>query len=229
MKWLARAARRSTRIASVCSGAFLLCAIGLLDGRRATTHWSAVDLLAKAFPRAHVDREALFVEDGKVWTSAGVTTGIDLALALVSRDLGPDVALNVARELVLHFVRPGGQSQFSVPLSFQERAGAGLARLIPWLESRLEKNTTVESMASAMCMSERSFYRRCVGAFAMGPGKLLAELRFDRARSLLANPRLPIRNVAVLSGFSDPTAFSKAFARRYGIAPSSYRRAFAQS
>jgi transcriptional regulator GlxA family with amidase domain len=158
-----------------------------------------------------------------------VSTGIDLVLALVTRDLGPDVALAVARELVLRLVRPGGQSQFSVPLSIQARAGAGLARLIPWLESRLENDITVETMASAMCMSERSFYRRCVGAFAMGPGQLLAELRFDRARALLADPRLPVQNVASISGFSHPSAFSKAFAKRYGVSPTSYRRAFAQT
>jgi transcriptional regulator GlxA family with amidase domain len=229
MKWLARAARRATRIASVCSGAFLLGALGLLDGRRATTHWSAVEQLAAIFPRTTVDREALFVEDGKVWTSAGVTTGIDLALALVSRDMGPDVALSVARMLVLHLVRPGGQSQFSAPLTLQARASADLTRFVPWLEARLERDITVEGMASAMGMSERSFHRRCMAAFGMAPGKLLAELRFDRARTLLGDPTVPVRSVAARSGFSDPTAFSKAFTRRFGASPTSYRRAFAQA
>jgi transcriptional regulator GlxA family with amidase domain len=228
MKWLARTARRARRIASVCSGAFLLGALGLLDGRRATTHWSAVDELATRFPHTRVDREALFVEDGKVWTSAGVTTGIDLALALVARDLGPDIALGVARMLVLHLVRPGGQSQFSAPLAYQARAGGDLARLVPWLEARLDSDVTVAAMASAMGMSERSLHRRCLNAFDLAPGRLLAELRFDRARTLLGDPDVPVSRVAARAGFSDPTAFSKAFARRYGASPTSYRRAFTQ-
>src|SRR5438552_2142142 len=121
MAWLRRPALLARRVASICSGAFLLGSIGLLDGRRATTHWRAVDRLRREFPRVNVDREALFVQDGAVWTSAGVTTGIDLALALVARDLGPEVALAVARDLVLHLVRPGGQSQFSAPLSLQAK------------------------------------------------------------------------------------------------------------
>ena len=227
MTWLSHAVRRATRVTSVCSGAFLLGALGVLDGRRATTHWSAVDRLAAAFPRATVDREALFVEDGKVWTSAGVTTGIDLAMALITRDLGPDVVRSVARQLVLHLVRPGGQSQFSEPLSLQLREGPDLARLVPWLEARLDREVTVDHMAAAMGMSERTFHRRCVEAFAMAPGQLLAELRFDRARTLLGDAAISVHTVAAHAGFTSPAAFSKAFTKRYGTSPSSYRRAFA--
>ena len=138
-------------------------------------------------------------------------------------------SLAVARELVLHLVRPGGQSQYSAPLSLQERAGADLDRLIPWLERRLESEVSVQMMASAMRMSERSFHRRCVRSFSMPPARLLAELRFDRARTLLGNARMPVKAIAIRSGFSDPTAFSKAFAKRYGSSPSSYRRAFSQA
>jgi transcriptional regulator GlxA family with amidase domain len=225
MRWLENAANRATRVASICSGAFLLGSLGLLDGRRTTTHWSAIDRLTKYLPRASVEREALFVEDGRIWSSAGVATGIDLALALVSRDLGPNIALEVARLLVLHLVRPGGQSQFSTPLSMQRQAG-GLAGLVPWLEVRLHKPVTVEGMAAAMGMSLRTFHRQCIGVFAMAPGRLAMELRFDRARALLGDPALPIRDVAKQCGFSDPAAFSKAFGKRFGTSPAAYRRAF---
>jgi transcriptional regulator GlxA family with amidase domain len=227
MRWLAGATARATRVCSVCSGAFVLGALGLLDHRRATTHWSAVDRLAAQLPRTAVDREALFIEDGKVWTSAGVTTGIDLAMALIARDLGPDLALRVARQLVLHLVRPGGQSQFSEPLSLQLRDGPEVTRLIPWLDARLHVEVTVDGMASAMAMSVRTLHRRCLAAFAMSPGQLLAELRFDRARTLLRDPRLSVQTVATRSGFSSRAAFAKAFTRRYGASPTSFRRAFA--
>jgi len=227
MGWIARATRRSTRVVSVCSGAFMLGALGLLDGRRATTHWQALDRLASAFPDTTVEREALFVEDGHVWTSAGVTTGIDLAMAIVGRDLGADVPLAIARMLVLHLVRPGGQSQFSTPLSLQARPGPDLGRLIPWLETRLDDDVSVAAMADAMGMSERTFHRRCREVFGLAPGKLLAELRLDRARTLLGDDAIPVSTVAARAGFSDATAFSKAFAKRYGASPSSYRRAFA--
>ncbi len=143
MRWLARAADTAVRLVSICSGAFLLGSLGLLDGRRATTHWMALDAFAARFPGVIVEREALFVEDGRIWTSAGVMSGIDLALALVTRDLGAGVALQVARDLVVHLVRPGGQSQFTGPLSLQSRAGPDLGRLVPWLDEHLDGNITV--------------------------------------------------------------------------------------
>lgn len=227
--WLARAAERAHRVASVCSGAFLLGALGMLDGRRVTTHWMAADRLARAYPRAKVEVEALFVEDGKIWTAAGVTSGIDLALALVARDLGRQTSLAVARSLVLHLVRPGGQSQFSQSLSLQTQGGPTVARLIPWLETRLGSDVPVSAMAEAVGMSERSFHRRCVADLGLTPAKLLVQLRLDRARALLSDPSAPIQTVATQSGFSDISSFSKAFSKRFGASPSSYRRAFAQN
>lgn len=227
MQWLEQAARRASRVVSICSGAFLLGAIGLLAGRRATTHWSAVDRLAETLPNTKVNGEALFVQDGDVWTSAGVTTGIDLALAVVAQDLGSDVALAVARALVLHVVRPGGQSQFAAPLSMQTRISDDLDRLIPWLDARLEQPSPVQDMAAAMGMSERNFYRHCLRTFGLSPAKLLSELRLDRARALLGEPRIPVQVVATRAGFADVSSFSKAFTRRYGTSPTSYRRAFA--
>lgn len=228
MRWLNQAARRATRVVSICSGAFLLGAIGLLDGRRATTHWSAVGRLTETLPNTKVDGEAMFVQDGHVWTSAGVTTGIDLALTLIARDLGTDLALAVARELVLHVVRPGGQSQYAAPLSLQAHTGDDLERLIPWLDARLQQSTPVHEMASAMGMSERNFYRRCLRTFGMSPAKLLSELRLDRARALLSDPSAPVQIVATQAGFADASSFSKAFTRRYGTSPTTYRRAFAE-
>lgn len=228
MRWLDQAARRATRVVSICSGAFLIGAIGLLDGRRATTHWSAVGTLAETLPNTRVDGEALFVQDGDVWTSAGVTTGIDLALTLIARDLGTDLALAVARELVLHVVRPGGQSQYAAPLSLQARTDDDLERLIPWLDARLRQPTPVHEMASAMGISERNLYRRCLRTFGMSPAKLLSELRLDRARALLGYPSAPVQVVATQTGFADASSFSKAFTRRYGTSPTNYRRAFAE-
>lgn len=229
MQWLSQAARRAKRVASICTGAFLLAELGLLDDRRATTHWDAAERLARTYPRTTVDPQALFVEDGNIWTSAGVAASIDLSLAIVTKDLGPDIAFDVARELVLHVVRPGGQSQFSAPLALQARSRNGLARLIPWLEERLDSKINVEDMASAMGMSERSFYRQCVNVFGLSPGKLVAELKLDRARMLLAGSGTPVSTVAFLAGFRDQPTFSKAFSRRFGSSPTSYRRAFAQS
>lgn len=225
--WMSKAADTATRVVSICTGAFLLGRLGLLDGRRATTHWGWLDGLAAAFPKARVEREALFVEDGRLWTSAGVASGIDLALALVARDLGHDMALQVARGLVLHLVRPGGQSQFAAPLSLQAGAGPDLGKLISWLSERRHRETTVAEMATAIGMSERSFYRRCVAAFGMAPAKLLNELRMDHARALLRDNSIPVKTVAARCGFHDATAFSTAFARRFGASPTVYRHAFA--
>ncbi|MCR4266652.1 GlxA family transcriptional regulator [Nitratireductor sp. ZSWI3] len=228
LAWLETASKQATRVVSICTGAFLLGRIGLLDGRRATTHWASAKTLAAAFPKARIDGEELFVEDGKVWTSAGAATGIDLSLTLVARDAGPDVALKVARALVLHLVRPGSQSQFSAPLAYQARKGGELSRLVPWLEGRLDQPTTVADMADAMGMSDRSFYRHCLSEFDMPPARLLSELRLDRARLLLGDVSLPISAVAHRTGFADAASFTKAFGQRYGMTPSAYRRAFAE-
>jgi transcriptional regulator GlxA family with amidase domain len=228
LAWISHAARGASRVISICSGAFLLGAVGLLDGRRATTHWMGLDEFAKRFPKVLVERDALFVQDGPIWSSAGVASGIDLALGIVAADLTPAIALQVARDLVLHLVRPGGQSQFTGPLSLQTKAGPDLTRLVPWLEQHLHRSITVADMADAMGMSERSFHRRCLRDFAMAPARLLAELRLERARTLLGDQTIAVKNVAALTGFADPAAFSTAFLRRFGATPSSYRHAFAE-
>ncbi len=216
-------ADRATRVVSVGTGAFLLGALGLLGGLRAATHWSAVDRLAPAAARPRVDGDALFVEDGRIWTSAGVTAGIDLAPALLARDPGTATPPEIARELVVPRVRPGGQSRFSRPLSLQARAAPDLARLVPWLEARLQDPRTSAMMAEAMGISDRSFQRRCSRRFGPAPARLLSELRLERAKALLPDPKAQLAGVALRSGFADAPALSKSLpeAVRLGAGQSS--------
>lgn len=223
MKWLRRSAENAGRVASVCSGAFVLAELGLLDGKRAVTHWSATKQLAKERANARIEEEAIFVEDGKIWTSAGVTTGIDMALALVARDLGDAIALRVARSLVVHLMRSGNQSQFSEPLSLQLTAGPDLSKLIPWLENRIDQPTSVQDMASKVGLSERQFHRKCVAQFALTPAKLLLELRLDRARHLLRDPDARISTLHTKCGFESAAALSKAFKKQFAVSPKAYR------
>lgn len=225
--WLAAAGCAAVRVCSVCSGAFLLGAAGLLEGRRATTHWRGLSALAHAGSGARIEHDALFVEDGKVWTSAGVTAGIDMALAIVARDLGQRIALAVAREMVLFLVRPGSQAQFSAPLDLQARAAQGdLAELAPWLEARLAGPVSVAAMAAAMGMSERTFHRRCRATYGATPLALLQRLRIDRARQLLEEGRLPLKQIAHHSGLGDAANLRRQFKAILGISPQTYAERF---
>ena len=183
--WLCRAAPVVSRLTSVCSGAFLLAAAGLLDGKRAATHWSACDELARRFPAVAVDRNAIFVEDGNVWTSAGVTTGIDMALAIVEREHGSALADAVAASLVLYLRRPGFQSQFSDALVAQTAAADPLGQAIAWARAHLGE-ADVEALARRAGLSVRTLHRRCAAVLGMTPAKLLDKLRVEQARSLIA-------------------------------------------
>lgn len=223
MTWLQTSAKTVNRMASVCSGAFILGELGLLNGKRAVTHWSATKRLAQLVGNAQIEEEAIFVEDGKIWTSAGVTTGIDMALAMVARDLGDQIALKVARSLVVHLMRSGNQSQFSEPLTLQLHAGPDLARLIPWLEKQIGKPTSVQDMAQEMGLSERQFHRKCVAQFSLTPAKLLLELRLDRARHLLRDKSVRISTLHTQCGFESAAALSKAFKKQFAISPKTYR------
>ncbi len=223
MRWLQKSSKQVQRVASVCSGAFILAELGLLDGKRAVTHWSATKQLAKQLASAQIEDEAIFVEDGKVWTSAGVTTGIDMALAIVARDLGDPIALKVARSLVVHLMRSGNQSQFSEPLSLQLSAGPDLSKLIPWLETRIGEPTSVRDMATEVGLSERQFHRKCVDQFALTPAKLLLELRLDRARHLLRDPDIRISTLHTKCGFESAAALSKTFKKQFAVSPKAYR------
>lgn len=224
MKWLDHAASVAHRTASVCSGAFILANIGLLDGRQSVTHWSAVDHLAKYAPDTEVKKDAIFVEDGKIWTSAGVTTGIDLALALIRRDHGEKAALQVARDIVVQVIRPGNQSQYSVPLSLQNHAGPDLQRLVPWLETRISELTSVAEMAEKMGMSERQFHRQCIAQFGRTPAKLFVELKLDHARNFLQDDKISISTISEVCGFSSTASFSKAFKKQFEISPAMFRK-----
>ena len=222
LAWLRRAAPVVERTASVCSGAFLLAAAGLLDGLRATTHWSACDRLAALYPRVAVDRNAIFVADGKVWTSAGVTTGIDMSLALVERDYGPAVANSVAAGLVLYVRRPGFQKQFSEALLAQAESSHPLGHLLSWIRMHLDR-ADVNELARAAALSVRTLHRRCREHFGLTPAKLIEEVRLEHARTLLATTDISTKRLAIECGFGTTTNLKRTFDRRLGMSPPAYR------
>ncbi len=226
--WLARAAGVVRRMCSVCSGAFFLAQAGILDGRRATTHWSAHRLLAAFRPAVCVEEEAIFVRDGQVWTSAGVTTGIDLALALVEEDLGRSVADSVAARLVVYARRPGFQAQFSDALITQTHAGGELARALELAQKTPGKKLDVRWLARASGMSLRTLHRRCLAELGATPAKLIEKLRTEHARLLISTTGLEAKVVAARSGFDNPARMARAFQRTLGLTPSGYRALFAR-
>jgi transcriptional regulator GlxA family with amidase domain len=221
-RWLGRVAPRAKRYGSVCTGAFVLAAAGLLDGRRVATHWASCDRLARNFPELSVDAESLYVVDGKVWTSAGVTTGIDMALALVEADLGAAVANLIARHFVLYARRPGYQSQFSPLLQAQAAAEAPFADLIDWMQAHLDQALDVPALAARAGLSERSFYRKFTGATGKTPAHFVERLRLEAARTLLAQG-LPLKTIAANVGLTSSARLGQAFERRFGMAPSLFR------
>jgi len=219
-------APRARRVASVCTGAFLLARAGLLDGRRATTHWAWCEELARRFPQVAVERDPIFVADGNVRTSAGVTAGMDLALALVEEDLGPRAALEVARQLVLFVRRPGGQAQFSAGLAAQAQH-APLRELQAWMADHLDADLGVEALAARAHMSPRSFARAFRRETATTPAAYVEALRVERARLLLETTPAAVTEVARACGFGTVETLRRAFARRLGVAPAAYRSRFA--
>jgi len=222
-RWLRRVAPGAKRFGSVCTGAFVLAAAGLLDGRRVATHWASCERLARGFPALEVDAESLYVVDGKIWTSAGVTTGIDMALALVEADLGPALANLIARHFVLYARRPGYQSQFSPLLQAQTEAEAPFADLVEWMQAHLDHRLDVPELAARAGLSERSFYRKFTEATGKTPAHFVEGLRLDAARTLLAGD-LPLKTIAGKVGLSSPARFGQAFERRFGMAPSLFRQ-----
>ncbi len=220
--WLRKVAPRARRFGSVCTGAFMLAAAGLLDGKRVATHWASCRHLADRFPAVTVDADALYVVDGKVWTSAGVTTGIDMALALVEADLGAATANLIARHFVLYARRPGYQSQFSPLLQAQTEVDAPFAALIDWMQDNLDKPLDVPTLAARAGLSERSFYRKFTEAMAKTPAHFVEALRLDAARTLLAKG-LPLKAIAGKVGLRTSARLGQAFERRFGMAPSLFR------
>jgi transcriptional regulator GlxA family with amidase domain len=225
LDWLRQRVKKARRVASVCTGAFLLGASGALDGRRAVTHWSYCAELAKRFPAVRVEPDPIFVRDGAIWTSAGVTAGIDLALALVEEDLGRTIALAVARYLVVFLKRPGGQAQFSEALSLQS-AEDEFGALHQWICKHLTGDLSLSSLAREAGMSERSFSRHYAKATGLTPLRAIERLRVEAARRMLSETRLPVKRISKRCGFGSEETMRRSFLRVLATAPQDYRRRF---
>jgi transcriptional regulator GlxA family with amidase domain len=227
LEWLRHRASRTRRIASVCTGAFILAASGLLDGRRATTHWRYCDLLAGRFKHLRVERDPIFIKDGKFYTTAGVSAGIDLALALVEEDLGHSVAAAVARELVLYLRRPGSQAQYSTLLAQQEEVHNKRMRDLPsWARGSLTRRLDVNTLAQVVAMSPRTFARQFESQFGTTPAKWVQSLRVEAARQHLEGDDMPLKRIAKITGFRDEQALRRAFLRQLSLTPKQYRERF---
>ncbi len=222
LSWLVSKETTVARLSSVCSGSFILARAGLLKERTATTHWLGCDRLAQDYPDIQVDKDALFVKDGKVWTSAGVTTGIDMALVMVEEDLSAQIANDIARRLVLYARRPGHQSQFSSLLQAQSKAGEVFRPLIDWMKSNLEKSLDIPQLAERACMSERSFYRHFTDQLGVTPAQFVLSLRLEAARCLIAEKK-SLKQVAAEVGFGSVPRMSAAFEKRFGMRAALFR------
>lgn len=214
---------RARRVASVCSGAYVLAQAGLLDGHRATTHWNRTADFARRYPRVKLEPDRIFVRDGAVWTSAGITAGIDLALAMIAEDLGESVARATAQQLVVYHRRPGGQSQFSALLELKR--GGRFDAVIAWARENLHEPLTVEQLAEKAAMSPRHFARAFTAEKAVTPAKAIERLRVEAARALLDSEPLRIEDVAIEAGFGDAERMRRAFMRAFGQPPQALRRA----
>jgi len=226
LSWIRKQAGLVRRLASVCTGAFFLAEAGLLKGRRATTHWASCDRLAERFPDVKVEPDTIFVREGSVYTSAGVTAGMDLALAMVEEDHGREVALAVARELVMFLKRPGGQSQFSAQLSVQLAEHQPLSDLQAYVLEHPDADLSVEALAGRVSMSPRHFARVFLREVGITPARFVTSVRVETARRLLEESSESLEAVCVKSGLGTPESMRRAFARVVGIPPGQYRERF---
>jgi transcriptional regulator GlxA family with amidase domain len=226
LAWLRRMAHRVRRLGSVCSGAFVLAEAGLLDGRRATTHWSVCDALAQRYPRVRVDPDPIFIRDGRVYTSAGVTAGMDLALALVEEDHGREIALHVARELVLFLRRPGGQSQFSAQLALQTTDHQPLRELQAWIAEHPSADLSVATLAARVAMSPRNFARVFARELGTTPARFVEQIRVEAARRRLEESAHGVDLIASECGFGSAESMRRSFVRTLRVPPSAYRSRF---
>ncbi|MGH6911967.1 MAG: GlxA family transcriptional regulator [Phenylobacterium sp.] len=222
--WLKDVAPKARRVTSVCSGAYLLAEAGLLDGKRATTHWQRSDDFAKRYPKVRLEPDRIFVREDQIWTSAGITAGIDLSLALIEDDLGSTVARATAQQLVVHQRRPGGQSQFSALLDTGGVHGR-FAALMDWVRERLAEPLNVERLAAEAAMSPRNFARAFAAETGLTPAKAVERLRLEAARVRVETTHEPIDRVAEAAGFHDPERMRRAFLRAFGQPPQALRRA----
>jgi transcriptional regulator GlxA family with amidase domain len=217
-------ARRGVRIASVCTGAYVLAEAGLLDGRRATTHWWNTRHFVSSYPKVKLEPDQIYVQDGNIWSSAGVTAGIDLALAMSAEDFGEEIAKNTARRLVVYHRRSGGQSQFSSLLELKAPGGR-FGRLLAWAREHLDAPLTVEDLAEQAGISSRHFTRAFVAETGSTPSKAIERLRIEVARQRVQSSGEAIERVAQVTGFRDPNRMRRAFIRAFGQTPQSLRRA----
>ena len=228
-RWLARMAPRVRRLGSVCTGTFVLAAAGLLDGKRVTTHWASCDTLATQNPRARVEPDPIFVRDGRLYTSAGVTAGMDLALAMVEEDFGRHVALGVARQLVMFLQRPGGQSQFSSQLAVQAADREPVRELVEWIADHLADDLSVSALAERIAMSPRHFARVFASELHMTPARFVEVQRVEAARRRLEESSDGVERVAASCGFGGAEVMRRAFLRTVRVSPSDYRSRFRSS
>jgi transcriptional regulator GlxA family with amidase domain len=227
LQWLRKRSSHVRRVASVCTGAFILAAAGLLDGKRVTTHWRYLDLLIKRYKHLQVERDPIFIKDGKFYTTAGVSAGIDLALALVEEDLGHEVAASAARELVLFLRRPGSQAQYSILLAQQATMSDTRMRDLPaHAESHLTHNLDVNTLAAFVAMSPRTFARQFEGSFDTTPARWVRSLRVEAARQHLESRNLSLKEISRVTGFRDEQALRRAFVQQMKMTPREYRERF---
>lgn len=227
-RWIVERAADIRRIASVCTGLYGLAPTGLLDGRRVTTHWAAAQDIVRRYPMLDVVSDDIFIKSGKYYTSAGITAGIDLALALIEEDHGPRAALAVAREMVVYVKRPGGQDQFSEPLEFQMQAANRFKDLAAWIHAHLRSDLSIETLAARTFLSVRQFAREFKKEFGTTPAKFIESARLAEASRRLAETRRRV-NVALVArsvGYDSDDVFRRAFERRFGVSPSMYRSRF---
>jgi transcriptional regulator GlxA family with amidase domain len=229
LEWIAEAATRSRRVAAICTGAFMLAAAGLLDGRTAVTHWAFCDRLAQEFPLVCVNPDPIYLRDGALYTSAGITAGIDLCLALVEEDHGHAVALDVARRLVMFLVRPGGQAQFSHSLSHQALTSQPLRELQVWILEHLREDLTVERLADRIGMSARHFTRVCLRETGMNPGQFVDRMRVESAQRMINSSAMGLKEIADACGFLTADAMRRTFLRVIGITAGEYASRFTRN
>ncbi|CAN7503341.1 GlxA family transcriptional regulator [Pseudoduganella sp. LjRoot289] len=229
LAWLLQQVGRVRRLGSICSGAFLLARAGLLDGKQVTTHWNSSALLARAHPLVQVEADQIYVRDGALYTSAGVSAGMDLALALVEEDFGREVALNTARQLVMFLKRPGNQSQFSAHLAAQASERSAIRDVQQWVLASVAEPLAVDDLAARAGMSTRNFSRMFKQDTGMTPADFVENARIDAARRLLEETSDPLKRVAAWSGFGNPNGLRRAFQRRLGVTPGDYRTRFQNS
>jgi transcriptional regulator GlxA family with amidase domain len=228
VEWIAEHAATVRRLCSVCTGAFLLAAAGQLNGRRVATHWAWTERLQQIHPEVEVDADALFIQDGALWTSAGVTAGIDMSLALIEEDNGHQVAIQTARQLVMFIKRTGGQSQFSAPLTTQARDDGNFAGLHAWIAAHIDEDLSVSRLAAQASMSLRTFVRTYVAAVGTTPAKTVEAFRLEAACRALESTTLPLKAICATVGYAEEQNLRRVFLRKFGISPLQYRARFSE-